>query len=223
MSKSEHATVPSKPVSSKTVRASTVSPSTVPPSKRPEGDLSRKGQSHSRIVSAASRLFRRDGQLATGIDKVMSEAGLTHGGFYAHFRDKTVLFAEALDHAFDEAEQNLLFRGLDTLRGKAYVSAATKRYLATSHRNRPAEGCAIASLGAEVARAPVNVRRRFTSRVEKIASQIAGRLDGPDADLRALNLLSLWVGTLVVGRNLPEKRAQELFDYTQKSAERLAR
>ncbi len=186
------------------------------------GEPGRKEQSHLRIVKAASRLFRRDGQLATGIDKVMSEAGLTHGGFYAHFRDKSVLFAEALDHAFDEAEENLLFRGLDALRGKAYVQAATKRYLATSHRNRPAEGCAIPSLGAEVARSPANVRRRFTGRVEKISQQIAERLDGPDAELRALNLLSLWVGTLIVGRNLPEKRAEQLFEFTRERAEKLA-
>ena len=60
-----------------------------------------------RIVEAASQAFRERGVTETGVDEVMRRAGLTHGGFYAHFRDKTELIAEACRSAFDEAIPNL--------------------------------------------------------------------------------------------------------------------
>src|SRR4051812_50176678 len=60
-----------------------------------------------RILEAASQAFRERGVAETGVDEVMRRAGLTHGGFYAHFRDKTELIAGACGSAFDEAVPNL--------------------------------------------------------------------------------------------------------------------
>src|SRR2546423_10883317 len=60
-----------------------------------------------RIVEAASEAFRERGVAETGVDEVMRRAGLTHGGFYAHFSDKTELIAEACAAAFEKAVPNL--------------------------------------------------------------------------------------------------------------------
>src|SRR4051795_11695370 len=60
-----------------------------------------------RIIDAASQVFRERGIAETGLDEVMRRAGLTHGGFYAHFRDKTELVAEACAAGFAEAVPNL--------------------------------------------------------------------------------------------------------------------
>ena len=60
-----------------------------------------------RILEAAGQAFRERGVAETGVDEVMRRAGLTHGGFYAHFRDKTELLAEACAAAFDTAVPNL--------------------------------------------------------------------------------------------------------------------
>ena len=60
-----------------------------------------------RILEAAGQAFRECGVAETGVDEVMRRAGLTHGGFYAHFRDKTELVAEACAAAFDTAVPNL--------------------------------------------------------------------------------------------------------------------
>ncbi|MCX6931880.1 MAG: TetR family transcriptional regulator, partial [Verrucomicrobia bacterium] len=60
-----------------------------------------------RIVAAASAAFRERGVENTGVDEVMRRAGLTHGGFYAHFEDKAALVAEACTDAFDAAVGNL--------------------------------------------------------------------------------------------------------------------
>ncbi len=60
-----------------------------------------------RIIDVAGQAFREQGVAETGVDEVMRRAGLTHGGFYAHFRDKTELIAEACAAAFDAAVPNL--------------------------------------------------------------------------------------------------------------------
>lgn len=188
----------------------------------PSASPNRKDTSHLRIVRAAARLFRKDGQATTGIDRVMADAGLTHGGFYAHFKDKTVLFAEALDEAFDQAERNLFSKGMEELRGREYVEAATARYLSTAHRARPGEGCAIPTLGPEVSRAPAHVKRTFAERTARIAERVASHLDGASAEAVSYQLLSFWVGTLVVARGLPDKPAAQLLDRARAAALRIA-
>ena len=53
-----------------------------------------KERTHGRIVEAASRLFKQGGFVGVGVDAVMKAAGLTPGGFYAHFPSKEVLLVE---------------------------------------------------------------------------------------------------------------------------------
>src|SRR6516165_12167448 len=54
----------------------------------------RKAQTRERILAAAGALFRRQGIDAVGVDAIMHRAGMTHGGFYAHFASKEALAAE---------------------------------------------------------------------------------------------------------------------------------
>ena len=64
-------------------------------------------ENRQRIVEAASRLFRERGFDGVGVDAVMKEAGLTHGGFYGHFASKDALIAEAVAKALaDERAKN---------------------------------------------------------------------------------------------------------------------
>jgi TetR/AcrR family transcriptional repressor of nem operon len=157
-------------------------------------------RTRSKIVRAASRLFRRDGFAATGVDASMAAAGLTRGGFYAHFEDKVHLFADALESAFDEAEARLLDRRFAELRGEAWIEAAAGLYLDPRHRDAPERGCAIPPLGAEIARAPRRVRNVFTARVDRLVGRMAERIGGDGARARALRLLCTWVGALVLAR-----------------------
>ena len=71
-----------------------------PPQKPPmDRPLTRKEISHQRIVDAAARALRRTGYAGTGVADIMKEAGLTHGGFYAHFESRDALLAEAISKA----------------------------------------------------------------------------------------------------------------------------
>lgn len=161
-----------------------------------------KKRTRARIVDAASRLFRRQGYDGTSVSALMGEAGLTHGGFYAHFRDKAELLEQALQAAFAESRANLLERGLEALRGEAWLRRATRRYLTLEHVERPDEGCAIPALGAEVARAGPGVQRAFAAEVEALVEGMSARLEGSAKARRAeaLRRLTGWVGALLLAR-----------------------
>lgn len=171
-----------------------------------------KPKTHARIVSVASKLFRAEGFRATGVDRLMSAAGLTRGGFYAHFRDKSALLLEALETAFDESSDNLFARGHEQLRGEDWVRAAARRYLSPAHRSEAAQGCAVPSLGAEVARAPAPARRVFGRRIAAIIDGMTERLGGgAQARRRAITLLSSWAGGILLSRaTLDPKLSEEI-------------
>jgi TetR/AcrR family transcriptional repressor of nem operon len=184
-----------------------------------------KLRTHARIVDIASRLFRRDGYAGTGVDTLMNAAGLTRGGFYAHFRDKTALLSEALDRAFDESYENLFAGKLEDLVGRDWLRAAGGRYLAASHRESPDQGCAIPALGAEVSRAPLRVRRRFASQVRRMLDGMGARLGGGAGGRReATALLASWVGAMLLARAVGDsKLADEITQSVREHWEKRAR
>lgn len=161
-----------------------------------------KAKTHARIVKTASRLFRRDGYAGTGVDRLMAAAGLTRGGFYAHFRDKAALLGEAVDRAFVEARRALLEGELGELRGQSWLRRATETYLSPLHRKNPAVGCAIPTLGPEIARSPARIRKGFAANVEGMIAGFTERLDTgePGARRRAITLFSTWIGAIVLSR-----------------------
>src|SRR5215468_3108234 len=68
---------------------------------------SHKEATHERIVDVAARAIRRNGYAGVGVADVMKEAGLTHGGFYAHFDSRDALLVEALERAGREVNESV--------------------------------------------------------------------------------------------------------------------
>ena len=95
--------------------------------------LDRKAQTHQRIVKEASVRFRRDGIGATGLQPLMKSLGLTHGGFYAHFKSKDDLVEQALKLAVDEAKACTR----ETFTGPDSLSEFIDIYLSSPHRDEP--------------------------------------------------------------------------------------
>lgn len=172
---------------------------------------SHKEERRARIVSAASRLFRRRGFGATSVTDVMRETELTHGGFYGYFEDKVALFGEALGDAFAQARTNLFERGLEGLEGDAWLDAAAARYVTMKHRDAPEQGCAVPALGAEVARGPRTIRHRFTTEVRAMLDAMATRIGGDPAVARrvAARYLATWVGALLLARAVDDRTLAE--------------
>lgn len=158
-----------------------------------------KERTRAKILRAAGRAFRRQGYHATGVDKVMEEAGLTPGGFYAHFGSKETLFAEALRPAAADAPRGEAPGGES---GRAWAEAFLERYLSPAHRDGPEAGCPLPALVSEVSRAGEAVKSSF----EAIVRALADRLRGPSGDDlsedRALAIVALCVGGLGLARSV---------------------
>lgn len=166
-----------------------------------------KPKTRARIVGAASKLVRKLGIDGASVSTTMQAAGLTHGGFYAHFADKNALIRAAIDGAFDESEGWLFGGPLAELEGEAWIERASARYLRMRHRDSQEDGCAIPAIGGEVARGPRAVRAKLASRVDAIVARMTERLDGDRA--RAIRLLATWSGALLLARIAPSRAAAE--------------
>jgi len=165
----------------------------------------RKEQTRRKILETAGKVFRRNGYTASGVDKVMEEAGLTAGGFYAHFPSKQALLAAAIRGAGDEARQRLE-EALHGLSGRSWVRAFLERYLDMKHREQFEEGCPLVALISEVSRADETVRTSFEGLVRGLQEQLAPHA-GPDAGPageKALAAISMCVGGLGLARSVKD-------------------
>jgi TetR/AcrR family transcriptional regulator, transcriptional repressor for nem operon len=162
-----------------------------------------KQKSRARILQAASRRFREHGIEGTGLADIMKDAGMTHGGFYKHFPDKDALVRAALAESFDSLT---LAGDRPSSRGAA---AFRTLYLSREHRDSPGQGCPIAALGAEVARANQDTRRVMTEGVE---ARIALLRNGQDALSReeAMRQLVQLIGAVVVARAVEGPLSDEI-------------
>ena len=157
----------------------------------------RRDASRERILQAASERFRADGIAASGLSRVMKDAGLTNGAFYPHFESKAELVRESLVAALDaqgeQMRQILAAEGLDGL-----ITA----YLAPQHRDNPQVGCATSALAAEIAREPQETRAAYTERVAALARQVAAYLPphAKDPEATAVALLATCIGALQIAR-----------------------
>jgi TetR/AcrR family transcriptional repressor of nem operon len=167
-------------------------------------------QSRERIVEGASRLFRENGLDGIGVADLMKDAGLTHGGFYAHFASKEALMAEACARALEGSVAK--WQRLSERNPGRALPAIVKSYLSTRHRDEPGAGCAIASLGNDVARQGPAVRHAFTEGLRNMVGMLAGMVPGRTAAVRrrqALADYSAMVGAMVLARAVDDPKLSE--------------
>jgi len=162
----------------------------------------RKEETHDRIVRTAARAIRQHGYDGVGVAGLMKEAGLTHGGFYAHFGSKTDLLAEAADRAGAEGIESL-GRVLAAAEPGHALDTLIDSYLSDLHLQTPELGCAIAALGTEVPRQAEPVRHAATQRMKEMVDLVERQLPGwrkPGNHERALGILSCLVGAVIIAR-----------------------
>src|SRR5437762_8609110 len=154
---------------------------------------------HERIVEAAARAIRRSGYNGTGVADIMKDAGLTHGGFYAHFPSREVMLAEAADHAGGESVATME-RIAAASRPQRALQAMMEAYLSKAHVEGIETGCATAALGSEMPRQAPEVRHAATRRIKEMIDLVARQSPDwgqPGAHQRAL----VTVATMVeIGR-----------------------
>jgi AcrR family transcriptional regulator len=163
---------------------------------------SRKEASHERIVEVAARAIRRSGYDGTGVADIMKEAGLTHGGFYAHFASREALLAEAADRARAEA-LGWTAQAVDAAPGAQGLERLMQAYLSDEHLNGAERGCAISALGSEMHRQAPEVRHVATRHIQELIDLVARQIpEGGErsAHDEAMVRISAMVGTLVLAR-----------------------
>lgn len=162
-----------------------------------------KAETHERIVRKAAAEFRSHGLDGVGVADIMKQAGLTHGGFYAHFDSKEALYEEALAAAFSDSASQYL-AALEQVPKAQRASALAAMYLTPLHRDRPDRGCALPALGSDVARRSPKLRARFEQGVERLASLIQ-RDDGEAARGTAYAQIATMVGAMLLARGVRSK------------------
>lgn len=173
-------------------------------------NATRKAAIRAEIVEHAARLFRLRGHAGTNIDDIMLAAGLTRGAFYAHFTSKDDLFAEIV-----RMGHGLLPR----LRAAGKPDAVLEEYLDRESLTATIQGCALASLAGDVARAPLAARLAYASVLHGVIAELArGKRRALDADATAIAILA--VGAVTLARASGDTR---LSDWLLRCARRTAR
>jgi TetR/AcrR family transcriptional regulator, transcriptional repressor for nem operon len=155
-----------------------------------------------RIIKAAAAAFRKNGIAGTGLSDLMAAAGLTHGGFYRHFDSKDQIVAQACTAAVDSLVEQLAAAtfGKSPQRG---LKTIVENYLSAAHRDEPADGCPLAALGSELARADEKTRTAATEAFLKLVGVIASQFDKTRPDVarrRALAAAATMIGALTMSR-----------------------
>lgn len=165
-----------------------------------------KQETRWRILGAAGTLLRRAGVSGASVERVMSRAGLTVGGFYGHFGSKRALVGEALRFLFARKRAHWL-GGLAEMRGEAWMDAFVRRYLSRQHRDLAAEGCPVPAVLTELPRAGAPARRALEEELELLAREMQDRMGGPSAAARAraLGTLALCFGGLALARAVQDR------------------
>ncbi|MEH2508081.1 TetR/AcrR family transcriptional repressor of nem operon [Bradyrhizobium sp. AZCC 1578] len=161
-----------------------------------------KQETHARIVKKASVRLREKGAHGIGVADLMKEAGLTHGGFYAHFDSREALVIEAFAYAMDRSVEHWRKIAAETPPEKR-LSTIIDSYVSTVHRDDPGRGCAVTTLGAEIVRESAKTRKAFAAKLEQLIDVIADQIsDVPRKTARrqAMGTLATMMGTLVMSR-----------------------
>ncbi len=161
----------------------------------------KKELTHQRIVEAAARALRRGGFAGVGVADVMKDAGLSHGGFYAHFENREAMLAEALARASQDSAADLARRASPhRARGASAMRALIDCYLSDSHLNNMDAGCPVAALLSEVPRQSDELRAATLDRINSLIANIRQALPEGHAKDQALVIASTMIGALQIGR-----------------------
>jgi TetR/AcrR family transcriptional repressor of nem operon len=161
-----------------------------------------KQETHARIVRKASVRLREKGAHGIGVADLMKEAGLTHGGFYAHFDSREALVIEAFNYAMDRAMERWR-KVAEQIPPEKRLETIVDFYLTALHRDDPGHGCSVPALGAEIARENAKTRRAFAIRLEEMIDMMADQiLDVPRKSARrqAMATIATMMGTMVMSR-----------------------
>jgi TetR/AcrR family transcriptional repressor of nem operon len=163
----------------------------------------RKDETHAKLVKIAGRALRENGPEGVAVADVMKEAGLTHGGFYAHFKSKDALLVEALESVFASSKRKFL-RAVEGLPPRHALATYIDFYVSPRHRDDRGNGCPITALNSDLPRQSKAVRAAFDGGVKSLVEGLEQRIreSGIEGDAHALaaSVISAMAGAVAISR-----------------------
>jgi len=172
---------------------------------------SHKAETHARLVKLAGRMLRERGPQNLAVAELMQGAGLTHGGFYAHFKSKDALLAEALSSVFAESDDTLR-RVTEGLSPRHALARYIDVYVAPAHRDDRSGGCPIVALNSELPRQSRKFRIAFDAGTKMLVRRLAGWIKAAGitgGEALAASVLSAMAGAVAVSRAVSNKRLSD--------------
>jgi len=165
-------------------------------------DSDHKGETRQRVLKEAAREIRAKGPGGVAVASIMARAGLTHGGFYAHFESKDALIAAAIETMFESAARR--FEAASVHQDpRAALRAYVDFYLSPGHRDARAHGCPLPALSGDLARLDPEARVRFGQGVAALTGRLAdrlGQLGVGDPEAAGSSMLAEMVGAVALSR-----------------------
>lgn len=160
-----------------------------------------KAKVRARILDEAAIALRSGGTEGLSVANLMKRAGLTHGGFYAHFENRDDLVAHAIDRMFKDS-----YAMLERFLGdQPDLDGLIDYYLSEAAMRRHDRGCPLPWLAGEAPRMPEPARLRFQAGISTMRDAIAGALvrsghPKPEADALAASTVAQMVGAMTLAR-----------------------
>jgi TetR/AcrR family transcriptional repressor of nem operon len=170
-----------------------------------------KAEVRQKILNDASRRVRAEGLTGAGVAAVMRDTGLTHGGFYKHFKSKDELLVESVREAFREIADKLASVAEQSL-SEAPWKAIVKAYLSLEYCHHIERGCPLPALAPEMARVDTGMRGQIFTELLKYKDRMVPFMPGrriQDKERSFFVIFSTMVGAVEIARMLPDRSAQE--------------
>jgi TetR/AcrR family transcriptional repressor of nem operon len=169
-----------------------------------------KTEIHRKIVKDAARRVRAEGIAGTAVSSVMRDAGLTHGGFYKHFKSKDDLLLESLREAFQQITERMAQAAETSQPGMAW-KAIVKTYLSPEHCDHAECGCPLAALAPELARTGPAMQVEISTELTKYKNRMLPFMPGRQAaekERAFFAIFSTMIGAMGIARILPDPAAR---------------
>ncbi len=174
-----------------------------------------KQRSRERILDSAFKAFAKQGYQNVSIEDVMSDAGLTRGAFYSHFKNKAELFEQAFSHG---ARTHPVSRARSPdITPEEWLAHLADNYLSVGHLTLESPGCPLAQLGSDTATQDISVRKIYSQSFQTMCEWLENHMDDNhslDKKMRSQALMAMMIGAVNVGKAIPDQeQKKQLMDY----------
>jgi TetR/AcrR family transcriptional repressor of nem operon len=163
-----------------------------------------KSKTRLKLLAAANALLKEKGFSGTSVQKVMSKAKLSHGGFYAYFRDKDRMVVEAVRWGMEQAAHQAAAMVPKGLSREEQMLQFFRFYLSPVHRERVAEGCPVAALSRDFGNARLELRKEFARELSKMIEQRRALFSDSSQEIHRkewMGMMCTYVGAMILSRS----------------------